>query len=59
MFLIDEYSPQSNNFVSYRGTAVFAFLIPFRAQHKNFKLLRSLGASPHASNPERERYREL
>jgi len=56
---MDEYSPLSNNLASHRATAVFAFLLPFRAQHKILKSLRVLGISPDASTAVREHYREL
>ena len=55
---MDEYSPPSNNLLSYRGTAVFAFLLLFQAQNKTLDPSRLLGAFRHASKPERER-REL
>jgi len=59
MFLMDEYSPPSNNLAFHRATAVFAFFLPFRAQHKILQSLFVLGTSPHASTAVREHYREL
>jgi hypothetical protein len=56
---MDEYSPPSNNLAFHRATAVFAFFLPFRAQHKILKSLLVLGTSPHASTAVREHYREL